>query len=122
MLKEENIINIMKKFITAHMLNFNRLDHSDYMGEAMLHVQEDSFVDGQKGFSILSRYTKTCRENADNSTFMFYINRHPSKCPGTLFRKPNGSFRPLLVCLHLHCEKEPSDQCKSEMTITLAQK
>lgn len=73
----------------------------------MLHVQGDSFVDGGKGFSILCRYTKTCRDNADKFSLLnhrclhIYVFIHPRMddgCPGTLFRKPNGSFRPLLIC------------------------
>lgn len=38
----------MKQFITVHILHFDKLEPPDYMGEEMLHVQGDSFVDGER--------------------------------------------------------------------------
>lgn len=109
MLKEEKIINIMKQFITVHILHFDKLEPSDYMGEEMLHVQGDSFVDGEKGFSILSRYTKTCRENADKLSLLnhrclhIYVLHKPSsiQVPRNTFQEAKW-FLQTTACLHFH--------------------
>lgn len=76
-----------------------------------------------KGFSILSRYTKTCRENADKLSLLnhrclhIYVLHKPSsiQVPRNTFQEAKW-FLQTTACLHFHWEKEPSDQFKSEMT------